>query len=483
MTEEKLVERSQIIAQSKEVAKDVMYSFHINEERKKILETKPSDWKTHEDNGFTIGLSQHDIGLLSDFEDPSVSAEDRKTLLQESKGEQVFGERIVQMYLDLVSRVSNVKVKKYFLARIDQVLSEDIGCAQLFNEAKNPYMPFLRILRVRTTSANREEEIMRMFACRILAKLFGALDKWYLMSLSEARRIATEVEQPLNEFIVILNTLARTKNSFIPLKALKDTLKLDLSHESFNRESGIRMLAQLMAPGINQEQVIYLAGFCTWMLTFNEKMLRMIDMSDAEEKSSQGLIKNMVASVKQVQREKVIRICFAAFRNMLNNEDLKARMVGLGLLDVIKTLNQTDDKELKENITKVGESLKTFLGHLSTFEKYTTEVMSGQLQRSAVHNEDFWRKNNAMFEHASYKHIRKLVELLDSKDPLTLEMACYDLGEFARFHPDGRVIVTRMGGKGKVMKLMVHRTEAIAKQALLCIQKLMVTNWEFLTKS
>eukprot|EP00954_Amorphochlora_amoebiformis_P005547 438522-Amorphochlora_amoeboformis.AAC.1 len=206
MTEEKLVERSQIIAQSKEVAKDVMYSFHINEERKKILETKPSDWKTHEDNGFTIGLSQHDIGLLSDFEDPSVSAEDRKTLLQESKGEQVFGERIVQMYLDLVSRVSNVKVKK--------------------------------ILRVRTTSANREEEIMRMFACRILAK---ALDKWYLMSLSEARRIATEVEQPLNEFIVILNTLARTKNSFIPLKALKDTLKLDLSHESFNRESGIRM--------------------------------------------------------------------------------------------------------------------------------------------------------------------------------------------------------------------------------------------------
>uniref|UniRef100_A0A7S2TEE6 V-type proton ATPase subunit H n=1 Tax=Lotharella oceanica TaxID=641309 RepID=A0A7S2TEE6_9EUKA len=477
---------STLIRESKDkLQKDCIYEFQLEAEREKILREKPSNWSHLEQNGFTVGLKEKEIGLLCDFEE--ATPEDRSTMMGEEKDGKSNGNAIARMFLTLVGKVGNPQIKKYFLARIDQVLSEDTGCAKFFNACEDPYQPFIRVFSVRSSiGENAESEMMSMFACRILSKLFGSLEKWYLNSMQETKagsmKLQSTIEQPMNDFIVLLNNLCRSKNCLIPLKALKNTLKQEKAHEPFIRDGGVRMLAGLMEPGANQEQIQYLAGFCVWILTFNTKMLRQIDQSDTEEKT-QGLIKNMVATVRTVQREKVIRICFAAFRNMLKSDELQGRMVGLGLLDVIKTLNQTEDKELKENVEKVRSALKTFLGHLSTFEKYTTEVMSGQLQKSAVHNETFWRKNSAMFEKESYRHIRKLVELLDSKELETLEMACYDLGEFARFHPDGRSLVTRMGGKGKIMRLMMHRDETVAKQALLAIQKLMVSNWEFLTKS
>eukprot|EP00468_Gymnochlora_sp_CCMP2014_P006612 CAMPEP_0167756892 /NCGR_PEP_ID=MMETSP0110_2-20121227/9630_1 /TAXON_ID=629695 /ORGANISM="Gymnochlora sp., Strain CCMP2014" /LENGTH=485 /DNA_ID=CAMNT_0007643037 /DNA_START=59 /DNA_END=1513 /DNA_ORIENTATION=- len=472
-----------IIQQAKEnLQKDVVYDFQLDEEREEILKNLPSDWEQQIEMGFTVGLSEGQISLLIDYEDRGnmKSKEDRVTMLTEVRDGKVNAQNLMATYISIIEKVNNVKIKKFFLASIDRAISEEVSCAKYINSLDEPYTAFLRILRFRASTDNDEAVMMQMFACRILSKLYSMLEKWYIISLAETkdgtRKVKTRIEDPLREFLLILAVMAKSKNSFIPLKALKDTLKLELSHELFSRENGIRILADLIEPGKNKEQVMYLAGFCIWMISFNKKMLRMINQSDSEEKAP-GLIRNMVAAVRQVQREKVIRICFAAFRNMLQTDELKGRMVGLGLLDVIKTLNQTEDKELKANISKVGLELKKFLSHLSTFEKYTTEVMSGQLKRSAVHNEDFWRKNNAMFEHSSYKHIRKLVELLDKKHLETLEMACYDLGEFARFHPDGRTIISRLGGKSKVMRLMTHRNEAVAKQALLCIQKLMVENW------
>ena len=83
------------------------------------------------------------------------------------------------------------------------------------------------------------------------------------------------------------------------------------------------------------------------------------------------------------------------------------------------------------------------------------------------------------------------MELLDSESEVTIEVACYDLGEFARFHPEGRRcvcvcmwfqlcvfrVITRLGGKRKLMAQMHHKNAKIAKQALLSVQKLMVNNW------
>ena len=76
-----------------------------------------------------------------------------------------------------------------------------------------------------------------------------------------------------------------------------------------------------------------------------------------------------------------------------------------------------------------------------------------------------------------------LIALLDGEDEVTLQVACYDIGEFARFHEDGKRVIQQLGGKARLMRQMNSAHPKVAKQALLAVQKLLVTNWEVLTKS
>lgn len=85
-------------------------------------------------------------------------------------------------------------------------------------------------------------------------------------------------------------------------------------------------------------------------------------------------------------------------------------------------------------------------------------------------------------------------------------MACYDIGEFVRFHPRGkkynlslfpeqpffsdgllliplsRSLIQALDAKVPIMNLMTHPDPAVQKEALLCVQKLMVHNWEYLSR-
>lgn len=53
-------------------------------------------------------------------------------------------------------------------------------------------------------------------------------------------------------------------------------------------------------------------------------------------------------------------------------------------------------------------------------------------------------------------------------------MGCHDLGQFILFHPQGRYIVADLRGKELVMRLMSHPDPDVQKQALLCVQKIML---------
>lgn len=69
--------------------------------------------------------------------------------------------------------------------------------------------------------------------------------------------------------------------------------------------------------------------------------------------------------------------------------------------------------------------------------------------------------------------LRVLITVLDtSADPRALAVACFDLSQFIQYHPAGRVIVTDLKAKDRVMKLMNHENAEVTKNALLCIQRL-----------
>lgn len=74
-----------------------------------------------------------------------------------------------------------------------------------------------------------------------------------------------------------------------------------------------------------------------------------------------------------------------------------------------------------------------------------------------------------------------LVSLLSSPDDETVSIACYDLGEWARFYPNGRSLVKKLGGKDIVMGLIDSENPEVARNALQCVSKIMVTNWEFVS--
>jgi V-type H+-transporting ATPase subunit H len=59
-------------------------------------------------------------------------------------------------------------------------------------------------------------------------------------------------------------------------------------------------------------------------------------------------------------------------------------------------------------------------------------------------------------------------------------VALYDIGEFTRFYPNGRVVVSRLGAKDVILQMMDSENAEIQRHTLQCISKIMVTNWEFL---
>ena len=58
-----------------------------------------------------------------------------------------------------------------------------------------------------------------------------------------------------------------------------------------------------------------------------------------------------------------------------------------------------------------------------------------------------------------------LTKLDTSSDPRSLAVACFNLSQFIQYHTTGRVIVTDLKAKERVMKLMNHENTQVTKNA------------------
>merc|ERR1712146_276502 len=119
---------------------------------------------------------------------------------------------------------------------------------------------------------------------------------------------------------------------------------------------------------------------------------------------------------------------------------------------------------------------------LTSFDQYSKEVLSGRLEWSPPHkSETFWHENVHAFEADDYRLIKTLKLLAQSENTKVASIACFDLGEFARIHPQGRSILEKTGTKPVLISLMASAKNAeVQKQALFCVQKLMITKADHL---
>lgn len=205
-------------------------------------------------------------------------------------------------------------------------------------------------------------------------------------------------------------------------------------------------------------------------------------------------------------------ICVSAVRpqNFLEHriDSFNEEMIGHGLPSVVDTLSKRKfkDPDVGADMSRIAAVLAETIRNMSTFDKYSVEVASGALSwnNPAHKNEIFWRENINQFDAKNFALVKDLIRWAEPAAPglvvagsiagvggpgaaereeVAREVACYDLGEFARFHPDGKKVLARLRAKEVLMKNLQDKSPRVSKAALLATQKLMVANWEFLQKS
>jgi len=221
------------------------------------------------------------------------------------------------------------------------------------------------------------------------------------------------------------------------------------------------------------------------------------------------LVPLLVHLVESAPRDKVVRIALATLVNLadakgeddgdgnpaetttsgvsttVETNNFVTEMVTEGnLLKTIQAMrnSQCKDPDVLESLNHLHKKLLANFKELTTYEKYLVEVKSGKLSWGVTHSEKFFRENARKMENENFGVVKMLIKLIgsiNSSEDDTVAIACFDLGEFCRFYPNGRAVVKALRGKDLVMGLIEHENVEVREQALKCVSKILVQKWEF----
>lgn len=265
-----------------------------------------------------------------------------------------------------------------------------------------------------------------------------------------------------------------------------DALAINRSMRGKAMEAGIpELLGPLLAPERVAEmspQRQYEATLALWLLSFEEGALGRFKEG--------GLLQGLLALLKGAPKEKVVRAGLMALANLLDRangrNDAWVELAEHGLPRLVTALRARSfaDEELNDALERVAKKSESSVKEATSLDKFKREVESGSLDWTRVHTDDsFWRAHVHDLEEDDWGPVRGLLQLLtsSSSSSKTLQVAAHDLGCFAQYHPRGRNVLTDIGAKDAVVKIMAHTDPEVRKHALLASQKILVSRWEFLS--
>jgi len=404
-------------------------------------------------------IMERELDLIRKYDKKSADA--RATLIQKE------GDTYAALFLELVNKINKEETIHYLLAVIDNLLTENPDASALFLKlaTKNPVLPFDPFLRI--LARNNCDWFMSAKASSILATLMSNTSvspdhvkficNWLRVNLAKAE------EKEVNNAIVVLPRFLRNDAFRLP----------------FAEDGGVRQLALLKKQKMKNFQLLYQLTTALWLLSYNKEVA-------ADKFKDTKAIQTSVEVLRTVTKEKVLRMELATLRNLLNVGDNNEEMIDADVMKPLENLTNRNwgDEDMKADLEALNDTLQQHVVVLSTFDMYKKEILSGHLEWSPVHrSEKFWRENVSRLEEDSNRILLYLKGLLtESTNPTVQSIACYDLGEFARIHPRGKILLQKLGIKLPLMALMDARDEQVKKQALTAVQKLLVTNWEYLAK-
>ena len=240
----------------------------------------------------------------------------------------------------------------------------------------------------------------------------------------------------------------------------------------------------------------YRTLFCMWLLSYDEDHLLAMaggGKGDVPACCINGeATKRLVQILRYNKTTRIIRVALMTLRNLIG-KGFNAELIDFGVIDVLNSLctKKFPDEDIPDDVEFSLQALVKDVKDMSSWAQYRTEVISGEVSfKNPCHKEEtFWRQNIMRFEDKGFEVMKHLVVIL--KENMTgghggeesmqgreakICVACHDLGEFARLHPRGGKLLDTTEAKLYVFQGMEHPDPEIKREALLCVQKMMVAS-------
>lgn len=221
-------------------------------------------------------------------------------------------------------------------------------------------------------------------------------------------------------------------------------------------------------------QLLYESILSLWELSWYAPALARLATPQA--------LTGLVDTVRLARKEKLVRVSLLALQRLLGagEQALELVAVGRGLGRVLETrkAQSWDDQDVPALLEALSTRLQEGVAGLGSFERYKREVLSGTLTWSPAHrDDDFWRVHAELLVDSDASLLKRLVALLQNPaaDPLTLAVACSDVAHFVAAYPHGRGVLAELGAKGAVMRLMAHPDAAVQREALVAVQRILLS--------
>ncbi|KAF8556917.1 ATPase, V1 complex, subunit H [Imleria badia] len=373
------------------------------------------------------------------------------------------GQIYALLYLRLLKKLQRVDTMQCLLVLIADALLDHDERIPLFTRAaqSDPDLPYLPLLR----TLEAQDEFVQLKSAQILTILLS----------SESTPLQHQHLQP---FLRVLAALVQGQSSNkrdVAVQCLEALLaRPDCRRAVWAIPGIIAGLVDILRHKPTP-QMSYQVIFCLWLLTFEQDVAAQINKKC-------DIIPLLISVAQAAAKEKVIRVIVATFRNLITkapSANLAAMLVAQ-LLPFSKNLSarKFSDEDILEDVQFVRDELERNFESLTTYDEYVSELASGHLSWTPVHESDeFWRENASKLNEKDYEQLKILIRLLSTEDPLVLAVAVHDLGQYVKHYERGKKVITDLGAKARAMELMTHPNPDVRYHALVSVQQLVSHPW------